>query len=259
MIDVRHVRKVFPNGHEALRDVSFTVSSGEFVAIVGRSGAGKSTLLRCLNGMVPVTSGEIDINGIDVVHASAVDRRRLRRRIGFVYQEFNLIDRLSVMSNVLVGRLGHVNPLASCVRYFGRADRELALFNLYRLQLDGRARQRADSLSGGEKQRVALARALTQEPLVLLADEPVASLDQELARGVMDDLRRIAEEEHVPTLVNIHDVSLARAYADRVIGIARGEVVFDGPPQDLNDAALDRIYLRPTTALHTAVADVVSA
>jgi len=248
----RCVRKVFPNGHEALKHVSFTIAPGEFVAIVGRSGAGKSTLLRCLNGMVPVTAGEVRIGGVDVVHAPLGERRRLRCRIGFVYQEFNLIDRLSVLSNVLVGRLGHVHPLASSLRLLSRADRELALYNFYRVQLDGRARQRADSLSGGEKQRVALARAMTQEPLVLLADEPVAGLDQELARGVMEDLRRVAKDDGVPTLVNYHDVALARAYADRIIGIALGEVVFDGSPGDLDEAALDRIYLRPVSALAMA-------
>jgi phosphonate transport system ATP-binding protein len=245
MIEVRDLRKVFPNGHEALKSVSFAVEAGQFVCVVGRSGAGKSTLLRALNGMVPVTGGEVRVGEIDVVRAGAAERRRLRTRVGFVYQEFNLIERLSVLSNVLVGRLGHVHPLASSLRLFGRADRELALYNLHRLHLDGRAKQRADSLSGGEKQRVALARALTQEPLVLLADEPVASLDPELARGVMEDLKRVSRDEGVPTLVNIHDVTLARAYADRVIGIARGEVVFDGPVGALDEAALDRIYRVP--------------
>ncbi|MBA3450202.1 MAG: phosphonate ABC transporter ATP-binding protein [Chloroflexia bacterium] len=248
MIEVRNLRKVFANGHEALKDVSFTVEPGQFICIAGRSGAGKSTLLRCLNGMVPATAGEIVVNGVDVVHASASERRRLRCRIGFVYQEFNLVERLSVLNNVLVGRLGHAPAVMSSLRLFSRADRELALFNLYRVHLDSRAEQRADSLSGGEKQRVALARALTQEPLVLLADEPVASLDPELARGVMDDMKRASREERIPTLVNIHDVALARAYADRVIGIASGEVVFDGPPWALDEAALDRIYRRPVMA-----------
>lgn len=242
MIEIQGLRKVFPNGHEALREISFAVEPGQFVAIVGRSGAGKSTLLRCVNGMVPVSGGHVVVNGVDVVRARGAESRKLRRRIGFVYQEFNLVERLSVLSNVLVGRLGHVNPLLSTFRLFSRADRELALYNLERVHLLGRARQRADSLSGGEKQRVAIARALTQEPLVLLADEPVASLDPELARGVMEDLRRIAKSDDVPTLVNIHDVSLARAYSDRIIGIARGEIVFDGAPAELNDAALDRIY-----------------
>lgn len=245
MIEVHGLRKVFPNGHEALKDISFAVEPGQCVAIVGRSGAGKSTLLRCLNGMVPVTSGTVSVHGIDVVRATGTERRRLRRHIGFVYQEFNLIERLSVLDNVLVGRLGHANPFLSALRLFPRADRELALNNLERVHLLARARQRADSLSGGEKQRVAIARALTQEPFVLLADEPVASLDPELARGVMEDLRLIAKTDGVPTLINIHDVNLARIYCDRLIGIAQGEIVFDGTPGQLDDAALDRIYKPP--------------
>jgi phosphonate transport system ATP-binding protein len=245
VIEVRDLRKRFPNGHVALDRVSFRVEPGEFVAVIGRSGAGKSTLLRCLNGMIPVTAGEIRIAGVDLVRAPSGERRRLRSRTGVVFQEFNLIERLPVLTNVLVGRLGQVGPLASCCRYFGRADRELALYNLDRVQLADRARQRADSLSGGEKQRVAIARALTQEPLVLLADEPVASLDPELAHGVMTDLRRVTEDERVPTLVNIHDVHLARAFADRVVGIAGGQVVFDGPPGALDGTVLARVYRRP--------------
>jgi phosphonate transport system ATP-binding protein len=242
VIEVQGLRKVFPNGHEALKDVSLSVGPGEFVCVVGRSGAGKSTLLRCLNGMAPITAGSIQVSGVDIVKAPEAERRRLRTRIGFVYQEFNLVERLSVLRNVLVGRLGHVHPFLSTLGFFSRADRELALYNLDRVHLMGRATQRADSLSGGEKQRVSIARALTQEPLVLLADEPVASLDPELARGVMEDLHRVAKADGVPTLVNIHDVHLARAYADRVIGIAQGVVVFDGPVAQLDEAALDRIY-----------------
>jgi phosphonate transport system ATP-binding protein len=242
MIVAQGLRKVFPNGHVALEDVSFAVEAGELVCVIGRSGAGKSTLLRCLNGALDVTAGSISVDGVEVSRASTEERRKLRRRIGFIYQELNLVERLSVLRNVLVGRLGHAQPLASCLGLFSRADRELALYNLDRVSLLDRAGQRADTLSGGEKQRVAIARALTQEPLVLLADEPVASLDRELARGVMDDLHRVAKDEGVPTLVNIHDVHLARAYADRVIGIARGTILFDGRPSDLDDAALDRIY-----------------
>jgi phosphonate transport system ATP-binding protein len=245
MIVARGLRKVFPNGHVALEEVSLTVEAGEFVCVIGRSGAGKSTLLRCLNGALEVTAGTVSVDGVEVSQASTEERRRLRRRIGFIYQELNLVDRLSVLRNVLVGRLGHTHPLASCLGLFSRADRELALYNLDRVALLDRAGQRADTLSGGEKQRVAIARALTQEPLVLLADEPVASLDRELARGVMDDLHRVAKDEGVPTLVNIHDVNLARAYADRIVGIARGVVLFDGRPSDLDDAILDRIYRTP--------------
>lgn len=242
MIEVRGLRKVFPNGHEALTEVTFSVEPGQFVCIIGRSGAGKSTLLRCLNAMLPVTAGTVTVNGVDLIRASETVRRRLRARIGFIYQEFNLVERLSVLRNVLVGRLGYVNPVLSSLGLFSRADRELALYNLDRVRLLNRARQRADSLSGGEKQRVAIARALTQEPLVLLADEPVASLDLELARGVMEDLHRVAKADGVPTLVNIHDIHLARNYADRIIGLAQGVVVFDGPAAQLDDAALDRIY-----------------
>jgi phosphonate transport system ATP-binding protein len=269
MIVVQSLRKVFPNGHVALADVSLTVNPGEIVCVVGRSGAGKSTLLRCLNGTLEVTAGRVAVDDVELTQASEDVRRALRRRIGVVYQEFNLVERLSVLRNVLVGRLGHANPLATCLGLFSRADRELALFNLDRVHLLDRASQRADSLSGGEKQRVALARALTQEPLVLLADEPVASLDRELARGVMDDLRRVARDEGVPTVVNIHDVQLARAYADRIVGIARGVIVFDGSPAELDDAALDRIYRAPSSeeslgdntpgAEHGAVPAAVSA
>jgi phosphonate transport system ATP-binding protein len=245
MIEAHGLRKVFPNGHVALDDVSLSVEAGTFLCVIGRSGAGKSTLLRCLNGALDVTAGIISVNGVEVSSASAEERRLLCRRIGFVYQELNLVDRLSVLRNVLVGRLGYAHPLASCLGLFSRADRELALYNLDRVHLLDRAAQRADTLSGGEKQRVAIARALTQEPLVILADEPVASLDRELARGVMDDLHRVAKDEGVPTVVNIHDVNLARRYADRIVGIARGVVVFNGRPADLNDDVLDLIYRTP--------------
>jgi phosphonate transport system ATP-binding protein len=245
MIAVQNLRKVFPNGHVALEDVSFTVQSGEVLCVIGRSGAGKSTLLRCINGMLSATEGRVTIDHVEVTGASEAEQRQLRQRIGLVYQEFNLVERLSVLRNVLVGRLGHTGALRSCLGLFSRADRELALYNLDRVHLLDRAGQRADSLSGGEKQRVAIARALSQEPLVLLADEPVASLDRELSRGVMDDLHRVARDEGVPTVVNIRDVQLARAYADRIIGIARGVIVFEGRPADLDDAALDRIYRTP--------------
>ncbi|MFN8523930.1 MAG: phosphonate ABC transporter ATP-binding protein [Chloroflexota bacterium] len=242
MIEVRGLAKRFPNGHKALADVSFRIDSGEFVCIAGRSGAGKSTLLRCLNGTVEATAGSVRVDGVDVGQASPEERRALRARLGFVYQEFNLVDRATVLRNVLVGRLGHAATLPSLLGLFPRAHRELALFNLDRVRLLDRAQQRTDSLSGGEKQRVAIARALTQEPRVLLADEPVASLDPELGRGVMEDLHRAAKADAVPTLVNIHDINLAREYADRVVGIAQGEIVFDGPPHRLDAAALDRIY-----------------
>lgn len=242
MISIRNVRMVFPNGHAALKQVSFDVPRGEFVCIIGRSGAGKSTLLRCIDGLLIASAGSITVDGTTVTSASADERRRLRRRLGFVFQEYNLVERLSVMSNVLAGRLGHRPFFPSSLYWFARADREIALRSLERVNLAHKAGQRADSLSGGEKQRVAIARALTQEPVAMLADEPVASLDPELAWSVMTDLRRTAKESGIPTLVNIHDVNLARAFADRMIGIADGTVVFDGPPNALDEEALIRVY-----------------
>lgn len=244
MIEVRNVRKVYPNGHEALKDISFFVPKGQMVAIIGRSGAGKSTLLRCMNGIIPVTSGQIAVNDIGITEASAKARMVARRRIGFVYQEYNLVERSTAFRNALSGRLGQMRPWASALGIFSRADRELALRCLDRVQLLDKAMERGDRLSGGEKQRVSLARALAQEPWVILADEPVASLDPELAHEVMGFLRKAATDEGIPVLVNIHDVVLAQAYADRMIGIAEGRVEFDGPPNDLTPEIQRRIYRR---------------
>jgi phosphonate transport system ATP-binding protein len=242
MIAVQDLCVTFPNGHRALSGVSLAVGRGEFVCVIGRSGAGKSTLLRCLNGLLIPTSGSVVVDGTAISAASSRERRQMRRRIGFIFQEFNLVERLSVMNNVLAGRLGHRHALAGALCLFSRADRAIALRSLERVNLAHKARQRADSLSGGEKQRVAIARALAQEPVAMLADEPVASLDPELAWSVMVDLQRTAHELGIATLVNIHDVRLARAFADRVVGIADGLVAFDGPPDALDEEALMRVY-----------------
>jgi phosphonate transport system ATP-binding protein len=248
-IEVTHLRKVFPNGHEALKDISFSVPRGQMVAIIGRSGAGKSTLLRCLNGILPVTSGTIRIHDVEVTRASEQERMLLRRRIGFVYQEFNLVERLSAFRNVIAGRLGAMSSWRSVLGLFPRNDRLIALTCLDQVQLLHKATQRADRLSGGEKQRVAIARALAQEPWLILADEPVPSLDPELAREVMGFLRGAATDENLPVLVNIHDVALALEYADRVIGIAEGLVVYDGAPAGLTPDVLRRVYRRDPRTL----------
>lgn len=242
MLEVKNLRKVFPNGYEALSDVSFTVQKGEFVCIIGRSGAGKSTLLRCINGLILSTDGSIRINDTDVTKLSGQSRLLLRRRIGFIFQEFNLVDRLSVMRNVLIGRIGYINNFNSLISFFDRKHRQKALWCLQRVNMVHRAKARADRLSGGEKQRVSIARALAQEPLLILADEPVASLDPELAWGVMNSLRTIAKEENVPTLVNIHDLEIAKLFADRIIGIAKGRILYDGPVDGLDAATLKEIY-----------------
>jgi phosphonate transport system ATP-binding protein len=241
-IEVRDLRVVFSNGHEALKSISLDAPAGQFVCVIGRSGAGKSTLLRSRNGLVRPTSGTVVVDGTTVTTASANDRRQLQTRIGFIFQELNLVERLSVLKNVLAGRLGHRDPFTSTLHWFGAQDREIALRSLERVYLAHKANQRADSLSGGEKQRVAIARALTQQPVAVLADEPVASLDPELAWSVMTDLKRTATETGIVTLVNIHDVNLARVFADRIVGIAGGTVAFDGTPNELDDDALKRVY-----------------
>jgi phosphonate transport system ATP-binding protein len=241
-LDIRDLRVVYSNGHEALQSVSIQAEAGQIVAIIGRSGAGKSTLLRCINGMQRPTSGTIMLDGEPISAMSEAQLMVARCRIGFIWQEYNLVERLPVMLNVLSGRLGYNRGARSLVGYFDRSHRAVALRNLERVNLLEKADQRSDRLSGGEKQRVSIARAISQEPKILLADEPVASLDPELARVVLSDLARIAREDRVLTLINIHHVDLAREFADRIIGIAKGIVIYDGPPSNLGHDMLDRIY-----------------
>jgi phosphonate transport system ATP-binding protein len=242
LLDVHDLRLVYSNGLEALKRVSFSAEAGEIVCIIGRSGAGKSTLLRCINGLEKATEGAIVLDGEDITQMSQQQMTQVRRHIGFVWQEYNLIDRLPVMSNVLTGRLGYKRGLAGVIGYFDRRERELAVHNLERVNLVHRAKQRADKLSGGEKQRISIARAMTQQPKIILADEPVASLDPELSLQVLSDLARVAREDRVLALINIHQVEFARQFADRIIGLAQGVVVFDGPPAQLTDHIMDRVY-----------------
>lgn len=242
MLQVKNVRVVYPNGTEALKSVSLTVESNEVVAIIGRSGAGKSTLLRAINGMQPVTSGTITLNGVEITSMSKRQLREMWREVGFIWQEYNLVGRLSANMNVLTGRLGYNQGFWGLMGYFDRRHREVAMRSLERVNMLHRAKFRADNLSGGEKQRVNIARAISQEPKLLLADEPVASLDPELSWTVMGDLARVAREEGVPTLINIHEVELAKAFTDRMIGIAQGVVVFDGTPAELDEDAMNLIY-----------------
>jgi phosphonate transport system ATP-binding protein len=242
MLSIRDLRVVYPNGNEALKQVSVEAQRGEIIAVIGRSGAGKSTLLRCVNGLQPATSGQIILDGDEITAMSQNQLRHARRYIGFIWQEYNLIERLSAMTNVLTGRLSYNHHPLSMFYYFNTEHRTIALHSLERVNLLERAKFRADRLSGGEKQRVAIARAISQQPKIILADEPVASLDPELSVQVMRDLARVAREDGVLTLINIHQVELAKEFADRLIGIAQGIVVYDGSPEGLSDEALDRIY-----------------
>lgn len=242
LLEIQELRVVYENGNEALKSISLSAEKGELIAVIGRSGAGKSTLLRCINGLQRATAGRITLDGEVMTSLSEAQLRLARRYIGFIWQEYNLVERLSALTNVLTGRLAYNNPVASFFGYFGRPHREVALKSLERMHMLHRAYFRADRLSGGEKQRISIARAVAQEPKILLADEPVASLDPELSVQVMSDLARVAREVGVLTLINIHDVELAKQYADRLIGIAQGVIVFDGTPQQLTEGVMDRIY-----------------
>jgi phosphonate transport system ATP-binding protein len=244
LIRIRALSHEYPGGIRALDDVSLDVAPGEFVALIGPSGAGKSSLLRCLNGLVVPTAGEVTVGGEAVTGASEDRLRRIRARVGFVFQQFNLLRRLTVLENVLVGRLAHTSRWRSLVAWFPVADLVRARGVLERVGLAGLADRRADTLSGGQQQRVAIARALVQEPRLLLADEPMASLDPALAHTVMELLRRINEEDGITVITSLHVLELAQAYARRIIALRDGHVVHDGSPESLSQGAAALIFGR---------------
>jgi len=255
ILEIKDLHKSYGAAAPVLQGVSLRIERGEFVGVIGLSGSGKSTLLRCINRLIEASSGEIFVpsalaglpaNGdqTDVLELNRRQLRRLRRKIGMVFQQFNIVKRLSVIDNVLSGGLGYQPALRSTLRIFSQAERRRALGNLKRVGLLEHAYKRADALSGGEQQRVAIARTLMQEPALILADEPVSSLDPKLSRVVLDILKRVCREDGITALVSLHTLELTREYADRVIGLKRGRMVFDGPVQSLTDAAVDAIYQR---------------
>ena len=241
-IDVRALRVVRPPATVALDGVDLVVEPGELVAVLGRSGAGKTTLLRAINRLVEPTAGTVRVAGCPVTGASPAALRAVRRRVGVVFQQFNLVRRASVLDNVLAGRLGYVPVVPSLLGRFPPADRARARACLERVELAHLAERRADTLSGGEQQRVAIARALAQSPDVILADEPTASLDPALTASIMDVLRRINAEQGITLVVSEHRLETALAHATRVVGLRRGRVCFDGPPSAVTPAAADAIY-----------------
>jgi phosphonate transport system ATP-binding protein len=242
MLQVSNLYKEYDGGVRALRDVSFDVPDGQFLAVIGLSGSGKSTLLRCINRLVEPTKGTIIWNGKDVTAASEEDLRRIRRRIGMVFQHFNLVSRSSVLTNVLAGRLGYINPAMSVVNQFPKKDIEKAMQQLERVGITEKAHQRADELSGGQQQRVGIARALMQDPEMILADEPVASLDPVLAHSIMQYLELFNKEDGVTVLCSLHFLDLVHRYADRVIALNEGQLVFDGLPEEIDDRRFKDIY-----------------
>lgn len=229
-------------GPEILRGVSFEVEADDFFAIIGPSGAGKSTLIRCINRLVKPNGGKITLYGEDVLALGARDLRLLRRNTGMIFQEFNLVNRMSVMDNVLAGRLGHVGNIQALFRLFSKADIRRALAVLDRVGLSEHVDKRADELSGGQRQRVGIARALMQDPKLLLLDEPTSSLDPKISREVMALIMEIAKEYRVPVLCNIHDVKLAMEFCNKMIGLQDGEKMFDGPTANMNEEKLNEIY-----------------
>jgi phosphonate transport system ATP-binding protein len=241
MLKVEHLTKVYEGGVVALDDVSFEVPDGQFLAVIGLSGSGKSTLLRCINRLIEPTEGRITWHGQDITTATQDEMRRIRRRIGMVFQHFNLVNRSTVLTNVLAGRLGYTTPAASLINRFSEADLAKAHETLELVGIRGKANSRADELSGGQQQRVGIARALMQDPEMILADEPVASLDPVLAHSIMQYLDAI-QKRGVTVLCSLHFLDLVQAYADRAIALNEGKLMFDGGPADIDDQRFKDIY-----------------
>ena len=242
MLRVENLTKIYPDGTEALTNVSFDVKDGEFLTVIGLSGSGKSTLLRCINRLIDPTEGRVLWDDIDITAAQGKELRHIRRQIGMIFQQFNLVKRSSVMINVLSGRLGYANPWASLFHSFSANDRRQALAALERVGISEKAENRADQLSGGQQQRVGIARALMQEPRLMLADEPVASLDPVLAHSILQYLELLNRQDGITVLCSLHFLDLVHRYATRVIGLKDGELVFDGLPSELTRERFKEVY-----------------
>lgn len=242
MITFQNVYKEYPNGVKGLKDISFDIKQNEFVAIIGLSGAGKSTLLRSINRLHDITTGDILIDGQSITKSKGKSLRHIRRSIGMVFQGFNLVKRSTVLRNVLAGRVGYRPTWQTSIGYFHKFDYELARDALLKVNMIDKLHTRADQLSGGQQQRVAISRALVQQPKIILADEPVASLDPLTTEIVMDDLKRINTELGITVMINLHSIELARKYATRIIGLRDGELVFDGDIEKATDETLMGIY-----------------
>lgn len=259
MIEFSDVSVTYPNGVTGLDGVSLTIPDGQFVVVVGLSGAGKSTLVRTINGLVPITAGQLVVNGEHLAGAKRRRLRILRSKVGMIFQSFNLVTRTSVLNNVLMGRLHATGNIRSILGWFSGSDKEIAFEALERVGIVEKAYTRASQLSGGQQQRVAIARALAQQPDVVLADEPVASLDPPTANAVMRDLQRINRDLGITTIVNLHFLDLAKRYGDRIIGMRAGKVVFDGSGAEADDVVFERIYGRSLTAEDVSAAGISAA
>ena len=242
ILEFQHVSKVYNNTTKALDDLSFSVTEGEFLSIIGPSGAGKSTVLRCINRLVDATDGKIIYNGKDIMHINKRQLRNVRTKTGMIFQHYNLVDRLSVMENVLHGRLGQKSTFSGMIGHYSESEKEQAFAILEELGLAEQAYKRCDALSGGQKQRVGIARAIMQQPKLILCDEPIASLDPKASKTIMDHLAQINQSMQITCIVNLHQVDVAMKYSQRILGIAAGKLVFDGTPSELTQEKIHEIY-----------------
>lgn len=242
MLEVKNLSKIYPNGTQALYDVSFTVPDGQFLVVIGLSGSGKSTLLRCINRLIDPTEGQIIWDGIDITAAKGAELRHIRRQIGMVFQQFNLVKRSSVMTNVLSGRLGYVPTLTSVLGIWPAEEKQRALAALETVGISDKAKERADALSGGQQQRVGIARAIMQEPKLILADEPVASLDPVLAHSILQYLEQLNQQNGMTVICSLHFLDLVQRYGSHVIALKDGKKVFEGEPNEIDRQKFKDIY-----------------
>lgn len=242
LLRFEHVEKKYGNGVHALKDTNLRIGSGEFVSIIGPSGSGKSTLLRSINRLIPITSGTIYLNEDNISDKKGKELREFRQKIGMVFQNYNLVERLSVLQNVLHGKLGAMNGISGVIGYYREEDKRKAIEILEELGLGDFIYNRASELSGGQKQRVGIARALMQEPLLLLCDEPIASLDPSSAKTIMEILYRMTSKRNITCIVNLHQIDVAKNYSTRIVGLSRGSIVFDGTPEELTEWKIEKIY-----------------
>lgn len=252
-LELKNVSKSYNNVSMALQDVSLTIEEGDFVSVIGPSGAGKSTLLRCINRLVDTSEGEIVFDGQDITKISKKDLRKVRTKTGMIFQHYNLVNRLSVIENVLHGRLGHKSTISGVLGYYTEKEKEKAFHILEKLGLAEFAYKRCDELSGGQKQRVGIARAIMQEPRLILCDEPIASLDPSSSKVIMDHLSDINRTMRITCIINLHQVEVALKYSKRIIGISAGRVVYDGPAEKLDQKTIHEIYQSDEGGLITDV------
>ena len=253
ILEFKNVSKIYDNVTKALDNINFTINEGEFISIIGPSGAGKSTLLRCINRLIDTSEGEINFDGQDITHVKGKELRKVRTKTGMIFQHYNLVDRLSVIENVLHGTLGKKSTISGMIGHYTKEEKEKAFEILTELGLGEQVYKRCDELSGGQKQRVGIARAIMQQPKLILCDEPIASLDPKASKVIMDQLADINKKKKITCIVNLHQVDVALKYSHRIIGVSGGKIVYDGSPDKLDQETINKIYQSKSRDLITDV------